>query len=259
MIGNRRAQCRLAPVLVLYSLLLSACVQGPAAPGVKDRFSVLVFSKTAGFRHDSIPHGIAAIRELGAAQGFTVVATEDATLFTPQQLQHHRAVIFLNTTGDVLDDTQQQALEGFIRGGGGFVGVHSAADTEHGWPWYGGLVGAYFASHPAIQNAAINVLDRAHASTRMLPARWSRSDEWYNYRARPTAEVTLLLQLDESSYQGGSMGASHPIAWYHPYDGGRAWYTGLGHTSESYQEPLFRQHLLGGILWAAAAPSSVAQ
>lgn len=256
-----RPHVRLAPALLLCGLLLSACAQEPAAPapgGNEDRFSVLVFSKTGGFRHDSIAQGVAAIRELGAAHGFTVVATEDAALFTPQQLRNHRVVVFLNTTGDVLDDPQQQAFEGFIRGGGGFVGVHSAADTEYGWPWYGGLVGAYFASHPAIQPAAIDVLDPAHESTRALPARWSRKDEWYNYQTPPVPEVSLLLKLDESSYQGGSMGATHPIAWYHRYDGGRAWYTGLGHTAESYQEPLFRQHLLGGLLWAATAPPSTA-
>ncbi|WP_428312931.1 ThuA domain-containing protein [Hydrocarboniphaga sp.] len=219
-----------------------------------DRYSVLVFSKTTGFRHDSIAQGIATIRELGDANGFSVVATEDAGVFTPQQLQQYRAVVFLSTTGDVLDAAQQQAFEGFIRGGGGFVGVHSATDTEYGWAWYGKLVGATFASHPAVQNAAIDVLDRGHVSTRMLPPHWSRRDEWYNFQMVPAPGVKILLQLDESSYQGGSMGTPHPIAWYQHYDGGRSWYTGLGHTVESYQEPLFRQHLLGGIQWAAGAP-----
>ena len=244
----------LGAAILLCGLLLSACSVKPAAsaPDGKDRYSVLVFSKTAGFRHDSIPQGIATIRELGDAHGFSVIATEDASVFTPQQLQQYRVVVFLSTTGDVLDAAQQQAFEGFIRGGGGFVGVHSAADTEYGWPWYGGLVGAHFASHPAIQNAAIDVLDNGHVSTRMLPARWNRSDEWYNFQAVPAPGVELLMQLDESSYQGGSMGKSHPIAWYQHYDGGRSWYTGLGHTIESYQEPLFRQHLLGGIQWASA-------
>jgi type 1 glutamine amidotransferase len=214
-------------------------------------FSVLVFSKTAGFRHDSIPAGIAAIEELGAEHDFTVQATEDATRFTDEGLAGYRVVVFLNTTGDVLDASQQAAFERFIRQGGGFVGVHAASDTEYDWPWYGGLVGTYFDSHPAIQPAILRVADETHLSTSALPAEWSRVDEWYNFRQPPGPEVTVLLRLDEDTYTGGNMGQDHPLSWYHPYDGGRSWYTGMGHTIESYSEPLFRAHLAGGILWAA--------
>ncbi|WDZ83819.1 ThuA domain-containing protein [Micromonospora cathayae] len=216
-------------------------------------FSVLVFSKTAGFRHGSIGPGITAIQQLGAANGFTVETTEDAAQFTDANLSRFAAVIWLSTTGDVLNATQQAAFERYLTGGGGYVGVHSAADTEYDWPWYGGLVGAYFASHPANQTATIKVADQVHPSTASLPQRWTRLDEWYNYRTNPRGNVHVLATLDESTYTGGGNGYDHPISWCQNYSGGRAWYTGLGHTDESYTEPAFRQHLLGGIQSAAGA------
>jgi type 1 glutamine amidotransferase len=228
----------------------------PGSAQDQSRFSALVFSKTGGYRHDSIDEGIAAITALGAAHRFRVDAGEDAAVFTDAQLAIYQVVIFLNTTGDILDDQQQAAFERFIRRGGGFVGVHSATDTEYDWPWYHELVGAYFTSHPAIQPAAIDVVDRRHPSTRGLPSRWERTDEWYNFRSALGPDVAVLATLDETSYSGGTMGANHPIAWYHAYDGGRAWYTALGHTTESYAESLFLDHLLGGILWAAGEEAS---
>ncbi|MFW6084494.1 MAG: ThuA domain-containing protein, partial [Gemmatimonadota bacterium] len=212
--------------------------------------TVLVFTKTEGYRHRSIPDGVRMIRELGREHGFAVAHSEDAGLFTDETLSRATAVVFLSTTGDVLDAEQQAAFERYIRAGGGFVGIHAAADTEYGWPWYGRLVGAWFESHPRVQSAAIDVADRDHPSTRMLPERWERRDEWYDYRRNPRDDVDVLLTLDEDSYRGGEMGDDHPIAWCHEYDGGRAWYTGGGHTRKSFDEPLFRQHVLGGIRWA---------
>lgn len=213
---------------------------------------ILVFSKTAGFRHGSIEPGIAALRSLGAANHFAVDATEEAAQFTTANLSRYKAVVFLSTTGDVLNAEQQAAFMTYIRNGGGFVGIHAAADTEHGWPWYGGLVGAYFASHPEPAQARIRVEKRDHPSTRTLPDPWSRFDEWYDFARNPRSQgVTVLLTLEETSYSGGQMGADHPIAWYHEYDGGRAWYTGGGHTDESFSEPAFLEHLLGGIRYAA--------
>ncbi|WP_020523840.1 ThuA domain-containing protein [Catelliglobosispora koreensis] len=220
-----------------------------AAPLTK----VLVFSKTAGFRHSSIPHGITAIQALGAANGFTVTATEDAAQFTTANLTQYQAVIWLSTTGDVLNASQQTAFESYIASGGGYVGVHAAADTEYDWPWYGGLVGAYFQSHPAIQQAVIKVEDRSNVSTAHLPPTWTRTDEWYNYRTNVRANAKVLASLDESSYSGGSMGGDHPITWCQSYGGGRSWYTGLGHTDETYSDVSFRQMLLGGIQVAAGA------
>jgi type 1 glutamine amidotransferase len=212
---------------------------------------VLVFSRTTGFRHDSIPAGIVAVRALGAGGGFGVDATEDAAAFTGANLARYRAVVFLNTTGDVLDDRQQQAFEAYVRGGGGYVGVHSATDTEYGWPFYGELVGAWFAGHPAVQPARIVVEDRSHPATAQLGATWSRTDEWYNFRVDPRARVHVLLRLDESSYQGGTMGADHPIAWCHSVGAGRSFYTGGGHTDEAFGDVAFRAHLLGAIRYAA--------
>jgi type 1 glutamine amidotransferase len=217
---------------------------------------VLVFSKTSGYRHDSIDEGQAAIAALGAAHQFQVDITEDSAMFDDAQLAEYQVVVFLNTTGEILGDEQQAAFERFVRAGGGFVGVHSATDTEYNWPWYHELIGAYFESHPAIQPAAIDVLDQRHPSMRGLPGRWERTDEWYNFRSAPGPNVIVLAALDETSYSGGTMGARHPIVWYHKYDGGRAWYTALGHTAESYAEPLFLDHLLGGIRWAAGEEAS---
>jgi type 1 glutamine amidotransferase len=241
-------------VLIAFAVLLAAIVvpetarEAEAAPLTR----VLVFSKTAGFRHSSIPQGIAAIRQLGQANGFTVVATEDARAFTTQNLAQYQAVVWLSTTGDVLNNAQQQAFQTYISRGGGYVGIHAAADTEYDWPWYGGLVGAYFSSHPAQQQARVKVEDRSNVSTSHLPQTWTRTDEWYNYRANPRSRVKVLASLDESSYSGGTMG-DHPITWCQNYQGGRAWYTGLGHTEASYSDPLFTRMLLGGLQIAAGA------
>jgi type 1 glutamine amidotransferase len=213
---------------------------------------ILIFSKTTGFRHDSIEPGIAAIRSLGAANGFEVDGTEESALFTAANLGRYKAVVFLSTTGDVLNAEQQAAFMAYIHDGGGFVGIHAAADTEHGWPWYGELVGAFFASHPAPAQARVRVETRDHPSTRTLPDPWIRFDEWYDFQRNPRSQgVTVLLTLDEVSYPGGQMGNDHPIAWYHEFEGGRAWYTAGGHTEASFAEPAFLEHLLGGIRYAA--------
>ncbi|MFI7454368.1 ThuA domain-containing protein [Nonomuraea sp. NPDC049714] len=224
----------------------------PAIPAQAAAFNVLVFSETAGFRHDSISTGIQAIRELGAANDFAVDATEDSNAFVAANLAQYKAVVFLNTTGDVLNDDQQAAFQAYVDGGGGYVGVHSAADTEYDWPYYGQLMGAWFTNHPAIQQATVRNEDRAHAATAHLGTTWSRTDEWYNYRANPRPNVRVLQSLDEGSYSGGGMG-DHPITWCHPQSSGRAFYTGLGHTRESYADPNFRTLLLGGIRYAAKA------
>jgi type 1 glutamine amidotransferase len=212
---------------------------------------VLVFSKTKGFKHKSIPAGIKAIQKLGDENGFLVDTTTSSENFTKSNLKQYKAVIFLNPTGDVLNDMQQMAFEKYIQAGGGFVGIHSATDCEFDWAWYGNLVGAYFSSHPKQQMAVLKVLESNHLSTKHLPASWKRFDEWYNYKWM-SPDLNLLLTIDETSYDAGKdkMGANHPMAWYHNYDGGRAFYTALGHTDESYQDPLFLEHLLGGIKYA---------
>ncbi|HEY7092301.1 MAG TPA: ThuA domain-containing protein [Ktedonobacterales bacterium] len=236
----------------------SACVAVPrqqASPATSScPPAILVFSKTAEFRHDSIPAAQVALRQLAAEHGWRADFTEDATLLTYERLTRYDAVIFLLTTGDVLDTAQEAALERYIRAGGGFVGVHSASDTEYGWAWYGGLVGAHNNQqnkHSGVVSATIHVVDHAHPSTAGLPDRWTRTDEWYNFTTNPRPQVHVLMTVDESTYAGGAMGADHPIAWCHEYDGGRAWYTALGHTAESYREPLFLAHLWGGVEYAA--------
>lgn len=223
----------------------------PSVPSTPATFAVLVFSKTEGFRHDSIPAGATAIRQQGGARGFSVDASEDSNAFTDDSLARYKAVVFLSTTGDILNAAQQAAFERFIRRGGGFVGVHSAADTEYDWPFYGALIGAYFSGHPDIQNATIQIEDQAHPTVSSLPRMWMRRDEWYNFRRNPRGTVTVLATLDERTYSGGTMSPDHPIMWSHTYEGGRSWYTAGGHTSESFSEPLFGEHLGKAVLWVA--------
>jgi type 1 glutamine amidotransferase len=245
---------RAALVAVLFAMLGERPpveIPGEAAAPAR---RILVFSKTTGFRHASIPDAVAALRALGAGNGFAVDATEDASVFEDARLSPYDAVVFALTTGDVLDAAQQSALERFVRGGRGYAGIHSASDTEHGWPWYGELVGAFFLRHPEIASAAVDVSDRVHDSTRDLPARWTRVDEWYDFATNPRDRVHVLATVDEATYAGGTMGPDHPIAWCRYFDGGRAWYTAMGHTAESYADPLFRAHLLGGIRFAAGYP-----
>jgi len=238
----------LKPALVLSLLIfLSLSLMSRKAPVPR----VLVFSATKGFRHSSIPNGVAAIQKLGRENGFSVDTTENSSLFNEENLKKYSAVVFLNTTGDVLDVYQQADFERYIQAGGGFMGIHAATDCEYGWPWYGKLVGAYFKSHPSIQPAKINIRDKSHPSTRHLPDNWERTDEWYNFRIPPAeADVKVLATIDESSYKGGENGTYHPMVWYHDYDGGRAYYTEFGHTEESYADPAYLQHILGGIQYA---------
>jgi glucose/arabinose dehydrogenase/cytochrome c551/c552 len=210
---------------------------------------VLVFAKTADFHHESIPDGIAAITLLGQKNNFDVDSTTNADYFNDDSLKNYSSVIFLNTTGDVLNNLQEIAFERYIQAGGGYVGVHSATDTEYDWGWYGRLVGAYFNGHPEQQEAVVNVVDKNNEATKSLPSPWKRFDEWYNFK-KLNSDVHVLLTLDEKSYKGGTNGDNHPVAWFHDYDGGRAFYTELGHTKESYTDSLYLTHLLGGINYA---------
>jgi type 1 glutamine amidotransferase len=214
--------------------------------------SVLIFSKTAGWRHDSIEAGREAIKKLGSENSFKTVYTEDATHFNTQYLSEFDTVIFLNTSGSVFNEDQRNAFRNYIQKGGGFVGVHSASDTEKEWAWYGQLVGAYFDNHPdnpGVREAVIEVADSTHLSTEFLPEQWVRNDEWYNFGYFYEG-INVLLKLDTESYEGSEHPGNHPIAWYHDFDGGRSFYTALGHTVETYSEELFLKHLLGGILYS---------
>ncbi len=230
-------------------ILLFICTFVRCDDAKSSMHKVLVFSKTAGFRHESISSGIKMMKKLGVENEFEIVATESSNQFTTDNLKSFKAIVFLNTTGDVLNDPQQKAMENFIQNGGGFLGIHSAADTEHDWPWFGKMVGAYFKDHPNDPNvrpAEIDCLNSTHTCCKHLPKRWKRTDEWYNYKDINT-DVNVVLNLDENSYEGGTNGENHPIAWYHEYDGGRAFYTGGGHTHEAFEEPDFVQHVLGAL------------
>ncbi|MCO5935165.1 ThuA domain-containing protein [Mucilaginibacter sp. RB4R14] len=216
----------------------------------KPKPKVLIFCKTAGFHHESIAVGIPAIIKLGNENNFDVDTTTNSVKFTTANLKQYAAVIFLSTTGDVLNNEQQTAFEQYIKSGKGFVGIHAATDTEYDWPWYGNLVGAYFKSHPAKQQEAnLNVIDRGFPATNHLPATWRRLDEWYNYKWI-APDLQVLIKIDEKSYQGGENGDNHPMSWYHSYEGGRSFYTALGHTDASYADPLYLKHILGGIKYA---------
>ncbi|QDP01677.1 ThuA domain-containing protein [Thalassotalea sp. PS06] len=213
---------------------------------------ILVFTKTQGFRHQSIGDGQQALLKLGEKNNWQVAFSEDSRAFSPENLGRYAVVVFLNTTGDVLNEEQQSAFQSYIETGGGFVGVHSASDTEHGWLWYSQLVGAYFKNHPKVQSATLIVEKDDTAATSHLGDTWVHSDEWYNFNRNPRDNVEVLLSLDESSYDpgNGAMG-DHPIAWQREMGQGRTFYTGLGHTIATYTNPLFLEHLTGGIRWAA--------
>ena len=268
--GSRRSYLAVAVAAVLVVLLISLA---PATAdhslghgkGHHKRFSALIFSKTAAFRHtECIPQGTVAIAQMAARRGFEVDATENADAFTDENLAEYDVVIFLCTTGDVLDADQQSAFERYIRAGGGYAGIHSASDTEYDWAWYGGLVGAYFRDHPGsvnaqFQEATMVVEDRRAAATRRLGRTWTREEEWYNFQTNPRDSVHVLLSVDESTYDprgysvpGGSPGmGDHPISWCQPYDGGRAFYTALGHFASTWTDTRFQAHLRGAIKWVA--------
>jgi cytochrome c len=200
---------------------------------------ILVFTKTSGYHHASIAAGSAAIIKLGAENNFSVDTTSDATKITEANLSKYSAVVFLSTTGYMLNNYQQADLERYMQAGGNFVGVHAAADAEYDWKWYGRLVGAYFDQPPGHAGGYIKSgIDKNHPSTRTLPDDWKRTDEWYNFK-KISKNLHVLIRIDENSYKGGINGDNHPMAWYHNFENGRAFYTELGHTDESYTDPLY--------------------
>lgn len=228
-------------LLTIMITLLSA----PAFVGYSQD-QVLVFTKTAGFRHKSIPKGVATVTTLLQREGISVVHSEDSRYFCMDSLSQFGAILFLSTTGNILDNEQKEAFQQFIRSGKGFVGIHAASDTEFEWPWYGELVGGYFTRHPQVQEAKIDIVDGTHPSTKHLPAIWWHKDEWYDFRDIQPG-LHILMTLDEQSYEGGTMGKFHPIAWFREFDGGRTFYTGLGHTDESFDSIPFQKHIVGGV------------
>ena len=236
---------------VLSALALLAAAPPVAAAG--DR--VLVLTRTEGFRHESIPDGVRMLRAVAPGRGLRVEATSDPRRISARGLRGVRAVVFLQTTGDVLDAPQERALERWVRAGGGWLGVHAAADGERRWPFYGAsLLGgrAWQREHPPVQRATVVVEDRRHPATAHLPRRWTREDEWYSFERNPRPHVHVLARLDEASYDPGAVRmGDHPIAWSRRPGRGRSLYTALGHTRASYAEPAFRRHVLGALAWVA--------
>lgn len=219
---------------------------------LKSGLNILVFTKTVGFRHNSIPEGIKSLRQISDEQLWQMTATEDASFFNKDYLKNIDVVVFLNTTGDVLNSNQEKAFENFIKSGGGFVGIHAAADTEFDWVFYHDLVGAQFDNHPHTQEARLKVHHNTnHPALNSLGDEWTTTDEWYYFKNPIKSHINVILELDESTIEGSaSTGKPHPMAWYHDKLGGRAFYTGLGHTNEQYANPVFKEHLKLGLLWA---------
>ncbi|KAI1390500.1 glycosyl hydrolase [Hypoxylon trugodes] len=216
------------------------------------RFAVFIFSKTAGYRHESIPAGIEGIQRLGDSSGaFTVDSSEDASLINAKNLSRYAVVIFLQTSGDFLTRDQLVGLQSYVRSGGGFVGIHCAACGMTREPWYNELIGAVFTDHPEPQRGVLAAENEDHFITSSLPAKWEWFDEWYNFDRNPRAVVTVLLSIDEKTYTGGKHSEDHPIAWCREFDGGRSFYTSLGHFDGAYSDQKFMSHILNGILWAA--------
>lgn len=241
----------MATLLVCAGLLAN----NPAVT-IKKKQKVLVFTKTAGFRHASIEDGVEAIKMLGEQNSYEVEQSEDASVFSDNYLRKVDLVIFLSTTEDILNEEQEAAFKRYIESGKSFMGIHAATDTEFEWAWYGKLIGAYFENHPKVQQARLEVVNREHPSCKHLGEFWVRTDEWYNFKTI-NPDIKVLINLDETSYEGGTNGKSHPIAWYHVYNGSRVFYTGGGHTSESYREKDFLKHLSGGINWCLGKENSI--
>ncbi|KAI1768608.1 glycosyl hydrolase [Hypoxylon sp. FL1150] len=217
-----------------------------------EKVPVFVLSKTAGYRHESIPAGVEGIRQLGISfNAFEADFSEDASLVSAENLSRYAAVVFLQTSGDFLNAEQLAGLQRYVQGGGGFVGIHCAAAGMTNAPWYGELVGAVFADHPEPQDGVVAVENKDHVIVAGLPEEWNWFDEWYNFDANPRGKVDVLLSIDEKTYEGGKLGGDHPLAWCREFDGGRSFYTSLGHFDDAYADPEFMDHLLKGILWAA--------
>lgn len=211
---------------------------------------VLVFYKTEGFHHKSVDTAVKTIQKLGAENDFNVSSTKNTSIFLKEDIRNYDVVVFANTSGNVFNIEEQKAFRNYIENGGGFFGIHSAADTEGDWPFFVELVGGFFENHPKVQQADIYLNMEDHPAVSHLPKVWTFTDEWYNYK-NLNPEIQVLLYLDETSYEGGTNGKEHPIAWFRKTGhGGISIFTGLGHSVESYIKPNFKEHILQSILFA---------
>jgi type 1 glutamine amidotransferase len=251
---NAKSTNRKTNMAITFALALFMALNSSSFANIKSKLKILVFSKTAGYHHASIKAGNIAIQKLGADNNFDVDTTTDATKFNDDNLKQYAAIVFLSTTGPgtkLFTEEEKTAFMKYIEHGGGYVGIHAATDCCYDWQWYGNLSGAYFGGHPAQQEAEFDIVDKKNIATTHLPEVWKRKDELYSFKWM-APDLHILIKIDEKTYNPAktAMGENHPMAWYHEYDGGRAFYTALGHTDESYAEPLFLQHVLGGIKYA---------
>ena len=210
---------------------------------------ILVFNKTEGYFHESTDAGVKALRQLCRDNNIKMDVTDNGEKFVEANLLRYAAVVFLNTAGDVLDQQQEKALEQYIHAGGGFVGIHTAIDTEHNWDWYGKLIGAKFASQTEVEKAVLKIEDRLHLATQFIHDSLIRSDEWFTLKDI-SPDIHIILSIEENSYSNGIIRNFHPVSWYQEFEGGRVFVTAMGHTNESYQEEYFLRHLLGGVKYA---------
>jgi type 1 glutamine amidotransferase len=245
-----------------YFTLMICLLSMQSSAQAKKQFNALLVTKTAGWHHESINDGVTAIKALAEKNFFDVTWNQDGVPITEKYLQNFQVIIFLNTTGDIFNDEEQRAIEKFIQSGKGFVGIHSASDTEYKWPWYTKLVGRMFHIHPVIQTAKLRLTDNKFTGLKGFTDGQLWTDEWYEFDAETIKGLNYILAVDESSYnpnvewgnrnlKGVGMGSFHPIAWYHQYDGGRSFYTALGHQPSDYTNNAFLDHIYAGIYWAA--------
>ncbi|MFJ8659908.1 ThuA domain-containing protein [Streptomyces sp. NPDC093795] len=215
---------------------------------------VLIYTRTTGYRHESIPDGAAALSELARELGRAAEVTEDPGAFNPGRLAGCAVVVLLSTTGNVLTPEGRAAFEAYLRGGGALLAVHAAANAEPDWPFYGELLGTRFDGHPEVQPGVVLVDGHDHPATAPLPDRWPWTDEWYNFTSHPAGQdgVRILARADESTYRGGTHGDDHPLVWCRDVDRGRVFFTALGHAPETYRDPVFRAHLSGALAWLTA-------
>jgi len=245
------------PILMILFVQIFFCTITMAQ---QKQFKVLMVTTTRGWHHESLHAGVLAIQELGRRNFFDAVLWEDPRGFTDQYLAQFQVVIFLNTTGDIFDSAQQKVMERFIQSGKGFVGIHSASDTEYDWEWYTKLVGRMFHIHPVIQTARLTVLDPGFPGLQGFTGNKLWTDEWYEFGAEKISGLNYILSVDETSYnpnvqwgdkKGMGMGKLHPVAWYHDYDGGRSFYLALGHLPTCFSDAAYLNLLYAGIYWAA--------
>jgi type 1 glutamine amidotransferase len=239
--------------LLVQTFLCSAII-------AQKQFKALLVTTTNGWHHESVHAGVLAIQELGVRNFFDVVYFDNPAGFTDKYLSQFQVVIFLNTTGDIFDTAQQKVMERFIQSGKGFVGIHSASDTEYDWEWYTKLVGRMFYIHPPVQTAKLKILDNKFPGLQGFADGRLWTDEEYQFGPEKVTDLHYILGVDETTYnpkvdwgakKGEGMGAMHPLAWYHEYDGGRSFYTALGHLPISFSDPAFLNHIYAGILYAA--------